>query len=248
MYGDEEALLLELDHLGRTAFLGRGEPSRVRALVEGSGAERVAWMTLPRRGAGPAGVAGEPSHEGPRHRPEDDLDPVTQRGLGLYPISAWDWMATSRRPEADGGQTVVRLDPSADAGAVLDCLAEANPGTSADPRHEAEAAWFGVRDGATLLGVIGAESRRGRPAARDLSWHLHGLAVRREARGRGLGGALTAAATTAGFDAGADWVSLGMYASNDVARRVYRRLGFDVEGRFTSYRPPGSRPGEPARR
>jgi predicted GNAT family acetyltransferase len=31
-------------------------------------------------------------------------------------------------------------------------------------------------------------------------------------------------------------VSLGLYASNDVARRVYTRLGFTLEHRFASRR------------
>ena len=84
--------------------------------------------------------------------------------------------------------------------------------------------------------MIGAAARPGDPAGSDRSWHLHGLGTVRQARRRGIGGLLTAAATRAGLDCGADWVSLGMYASNEVARRVYRRLGFAVEGRFTSYR------------
>ncbi|WP_372595419.1 GNAT family N-acetyltransferase, partial [Actinotalea sp.] len=79
--------------------------------------------------------------------------------------------------------------------------------------------------------------RAGEPGAGDLSWHLHGLGVLPSARGRGLGEALTAAATAAGLDAGCDWLSLGMYASNSVARRLYERLGYVVEGRFTTYQP-----------
>ena len=80
----------------------------------------------------------------------------------------------------------------------------------------------------------------GDPDGADASWHLHGLGTLPQARGQGIGGLLTAAATREGFDAGVDWVSLGMYASNETARRVYLRLGFAVEGRFTSYRSLGA--------
>lgn len=71
------------------------------------------------------------------------------------------------------------------------------------------------------------------------SWHLHGLAVLPQTRRRGLGAALTAAATAAGLDAGADWVSLGMYADNAGARRLYERLGFVTQARMASYGPQG---------
>ena len=44
------------------------------------------------------------------------------------------------------------------------------------------------------------------------------------------------------FDAGAAWVSLGMYADNTAARRLYSALGFVVEGEFSSYGPTGATP------
>ncbi len=235
MHGGDDALLLELSHEGRTTLLGRGEPLRVRELIGAARSRPVGWMTIPRIGAGPADVLGEPTDQGTRHRAAEDLDPRLQAELEVRPVSAWDWMVTAERP-SDLDPTVVRLDVTADHAAILDCLAESNPDTSADPLHAEEAAWFGVREGAVLLGVVGTGSRPGEPGRNDLSWHLHGLGVRPQARGRGLGGALTAVATAAGLDAGADWVSLGMYASNTVARRVYERLGFVVEGRYTSYR------------
>lgn len=235
MHGDDEALLLRLEREVGTVLLGRGDPLAVRALVAEHAPGPVAWLTLPRLGAGPTGVLGEPEDEGPRHTAAADLDPAVQERLEVRPASAWDWMDTVERPAVvDAG--VVRLDPDTDHGAILGCLAEANPGTSADPGHPGEAAWFGVRADGVLVGVVGAALRPGEPRANGRSWHLHGLGVRPRARGRGLGGTLTAAATAAGIDAGADWVSLGMYASNAAARRVYLRLGFAVEGRFTSYR------------
>ncbi len=53
---------------------------------------------------------------------------------------------------------------------------------------------------------------------------LVGIATARAARGRGLGGALTAALATAALDAGAEVVFLA--AGDDAAARVYERVGF----------------------
>ncbi|MBC7291242.1 MAG: GNAT family N-acetyltransferase, partial [Actinotalea sp.] len=161
--------------------------------------------------------------------------------LGLEPFSTWDWLLTEAPPAPVAGEdAVVRLDPRAEGGAVADCLAEANPGTTADPTGPHEAAWVGVRDDdGRLLGVFGAQVRGGADDT-GFSWHLHGLGVRPAARGRGLGAALTAVLTRAGFAAGAQWVSLGMYADNDAARRIYHRLGYVTLAEFSSYGPAGS--------
>lgn len=64
-------------------------------------------------------------------------------------------------------------------------------------------------DGATYLSSIGAAS-----------W----------ARGRGLGRLVTAAATVDGLAAGSEWVHLGVFADNDPAIALYRRLGFEMSG------------------
>lgn len=249
---DARAVFLERVTEAGTSLLGVGDPVRARELlVAREDTEPATWLTLPRCGAGPAGVHGEPRHEGEPLTADEDLPSALRTALGLEPATAWDWFATDVSPAAgqgedgtsggtaDGGRTgpvVVRLDPAADLAAIRDCLAEGNPASRADPGANGEAAWFGVPDGSRLLGVVGAATRAGDPDGADLSWHVHGLGVRPEARSRGFGARLTAAATRAAFEAGADWASLGMFASNDVARRVYLRLGYRVEGRFTSYR------------
>ncbi|MBX9245489.1 GNAT family N-acetyltransferase [Actinotalea ferrariae] len=222
------AVLVAVLREQRTTLLARGDASAAVALVE----ERVArlraegrptavgWMSVPRGAA---------------------VDDALLGTLGLARYSSWDWMATDvEPPDVRAEDEVVRIDPVAESVEVRACLAEANPGTTADPTASDQAAWFGVRDGDRLLGVAGV-SLRGGPGDDAWSWHLHGLGVRPEARGRGLGKALTAAATRAGLRAGAAWVSLGMYADNDRARRIYERLGYVTEGEFASYGPPGAR-------
>lgn len=239
--GTADAALLEIAGAAGRTLLGRGDPRAVRTLLcTAEHLREVAWATLPRLGAGPKGVRGAPEHEGPHLDPDADLPARVRDRLGVQPATAWDWFATDRAPVTDPDDVqVTELDPGRDAEAIRDCLTEANPDTQADPADPGEAAWFGVADGDRWVGVIGAATRAGDPAGADLSWHLHGLGVRPAHRGRALGRALTAAATRAALERSADWVSLGMYASNAPARRVYTDLGFELEGRFTSYRRAG---------
>ena len=224
----DAALLVAVVREGRTTLLGRGDPDgvvrlvarRVAGLSARGASALVDWMSLPR------GVV---------------VDEPTLDASGLAPFSTWDWMVTDEAPaRVPVEDAVVPLDPTVDADAIRACLAESNPGTTAQPTGPDEAAWFGVRDGAVLAGVVGA-ARRGARTPGALSWHLHGLGVRPTARGRGIGAALTATATRAGLAAGASWVSLGLYADNDAARRIYRRLGYVTEGEFASFGPPGAR-------
>lgn len=173
--------------------------------------------------------------------------------LGLHPRrTGWEWLVTETAPPPVAAEGLVReLDPVADADAIRACLAEANPTTEADPTAPGER-WWGVVAGdagdgrgpggpARLGGVIGAGPRAGRAGPRTGeggpgSAHLHGLGVRPGERGRGLGAALTAAATRALLADGADWVSLGMWDDNDGARRIYHRLGLRTAHRLTTLR------------
>lgn len=223
--GDDDGLVVVVDS-PRTerAVVGRGDPARVRGLLAELAGRRAGrahgWMSVP-RGTAPS---------------QDVLV-----ALGLHPFSSWDWFASTTPPAHGPGASAVReLDRVADAERIRACLAEANPGTSADPGGAHEAAWFGVADDETLVGVIGATLRPAADVHGAASWHLHGLGVRPAARRRGLGASLTAAATAAGLRAGAPWVSLGMYADNHGARRLYERLGYVCEARFDSFGPAGA--------
>jgi ribosomal protein S18 acetylase RimI-like enzyme len=219
--GDERGVIVlgDAPRVERAA-VGRGDAERVGELLSDLSRRRdgrtIEWMSVPR--------ATSPG--------DDVLD-----ALGVRPFSSWDWLAATAPPSAVPGPAaqVRRLDLVADAAAIRSCLAESNPGTAADPGGHREAAWFGVAEEGVLVGVIGA-ALRPNPDGPD-SWELHGLGVRPRARRRGLGGALTAFATTVGLRSGAPWVSLRMYADNEDARRVYERLGFECEARFDSFGP-----------
>lgn len=164
------------------------------------------------------------------------LPPLLDRlaALGLRPRrTGWEWMVIRDRPAPVPAEHRLRPLTPADRDATSACLAVANPATEAIPVADGER-WWGVgTPGGPLLGVIGAEQR---PGAIDGagSWHLHGLGVRPEARGQGLGGALTAGAARALLAEGADWVSLGMWDDNAGARRIYHRLGFRTVHRLVT--------------
>lgn len=166
---------------------------------------------------------------------ELDLPEPVRVGLGLQRQPGWDWLWTETPPAAPCVE-VVELDPATDAEAIRECLAEANPETWGDPGPD-DAGWWGVADRTgRLAGVVGATEQGGR-TANATSWHLGGLGVRPGDRGRGLGAALMAAATRAGLAAGADWVSLGVWAHNLTAIRLYHRLGYRTGHRRASWRP-----------
>ena len=78
----------------------------------------------------------------------------------------------------------------------------------------------------------------GEPQAAAVSFTLGEVAylcwvgTREAARGRGLGGAVSAAATRAGFERGARLATL---EATDPGAPVYRRLGYETVGRYRNY-------------
>ena len=79
-------------------------------------------------------------------------------------------------------------------------------------------------------------SWRSRPTSRcdpDVP-HLASIATHPDVRGTGLGAAVTAALTRQLLAEGHEVVTLGMYADNVVARRMYLRLGYRCAHEFSS--------------
>ena len=88
-----------------------------------------------------------------------------------------------------------------------------------------------------LLGVI-----KVCPDASEFGdWCINGLAVAREAQGRGVGTALIEAACDRVGEAGASTIWLKVLDTNVRAKRLYTRLGFVEVARYTS--PFAQRPG-----
>jgi ribosomal protein S18 acetylase RimI-like enzyme len=61
-------------------------------------------------------------------------------------------------------------------------------------------------------------------------WHVTGLAVDPECEGRGVGHALMEALIELARQRGGRRMTLRVFAPNERARRLYERLGFEVEG------------------
>ena len=149
----------------------------------------------------------------------------------------WEWMATTREPPPNPAEAaLVDLDDAADA-AEIAALAVENPLFEGEPGTGRTERWVGARDGAGRLIACGARHRTSGGAA-----HLSGILVAWSARGRGLGRAVTGALTRESVrDEGV--CTLGMYADNAVARRLYHGLGYVTahawSSRHLSWESPG---------
>jgi ribosomal protein S18 acetylase RimI-like enzyme len=62
-----------------------------------------------------------------------------------------------------------------------------------------------------------------------------GMAVARDWRGRGVGSALMTEAILWAREAGVEKLALSVYPDNEVARSLYRKFGFQEEGRLTGH-------------
>jgi GNAT superfamily N-acetyltransferase len=137
----------------------------------------------------------------------------------------WDfrWLGTPPAPQP-GEDSVVEV-PDALVGPLL---AVASPTASAQPGDPGVRRWVGVHGGSGLLACAADTS-----GATGVG-HLSSIAVHPEARGHGLGAAVTAGLMRRMFDEGCDIVTLGMYADNAAGRALYDHLGMADTHRFTS--------------
>ncbi|MFP5220312.1 MAG: GNAT family N-acetyltransferase [Actinomycetes bacterium] len=138
----------------------------------------------------------------------------------------WDFRWLGEPPAPQPGEDLVTPDP--DEVAVKGLL---DAGASALPGDPAVRRWWGIADTDGPLRACAADTS----AATGVG-HLSSIAVDVQARGRGLGKAVTAAAARALFDDGYDVVTLGSYTSNTAATALYDALGFAADHAFTSGR------------
>jgi len=141
----------------------------------------------------------------------------------LDPVRHWNWMLTSTLP-LGRAPDVVEVDDPHEVDALLDLAA---PDSHARPGTPGIEAWLGLRDRRDLA-AVGAVVRNP-----DGSGHLRAVTVAPYARGRGLGRSLSVALTRRALR-GQGVASLGVYADNEPATRMYRSLGYEVVHAFTS--------------
>ncbi|KQX66729.1 GNAT family N-acetyltransferase [Angustibacter sp. Root456] len=143
----------------------------------------------------------------------------------------WDWMQATRPPAPHPRADEVTDLGHAHGAEVTALLAVANPRASAAAGSPHTLTWHGVLgdDGELLACGAHTESVPGVP-------HLASIATRPDVRGRGYGEAVTSSLTRAALLGGRPVVTLGMYADNAVARRLYERLGFGGVHRWSSRR------------
>lgn len=137
----------------------------------------------------------------------------------------WDfrWTADAPPPQPREGDVVPVADDE-----VAALLALANPDAAAPPGDPRVRRWLGVRGPAGLL-ACGADTSEAPGVG-----HLSSIATHPEARGQGLGSAVTAALLRLLLGEGCELVVLGMYAKNEAGRALYDHLGMHDDHRFTS--------------
>ncbi|WP_147917379.1 GNAT family N-acetyltransferase [Ruania zhangjianzhongii] len=225
-WGDARALALTTvagDGTSR-ALVGVGEPEELAPVV--AAAFDDGGSALPGSGLESTSVAVASLTRGAW-----DLVPALVRDrLGLEQVAHWDWLVTTTEPPAQPGEDrVVELDLTTDRAelAGLQRLVLPQSYTTLD---RPDTRWFGWRDSGGVLRCMAAATVR----AGEL--HLGSIGTHPQWRRRGLAAMMTAALTRIGL-AQAGQVSLGLYADNVAARRVYLRLGYRLGQEVESRRP-----------
>ena len=137
----------------------------------------------------------------------------------------WDFRWLDAPPPVQPGESSVVDVPEALVGPLLQV---SSPTASAQPGDPGVRRWVGVH-GADGLVACAADTSGATGVG-----HLSSIAVHPDARGRGLGAAVTAALMRRMFGEGCELVTLGMYGDNTAGRALYDHLGMADTHRFTS--------------
>ena len=140
----------------------------------------------------------------------------------------WDFRWTPRAPERVPGEQAVEWLRGQDEPKVAELLDLASRRTSARPGDADVRRWAGIGGAGGRLDACAADA-----SAAPGVGHISAIATRPECRGLGLGTAITAWVTRQ-LLVEFDIVTLGLYADNPTARRLYDRLGYVDEHHFTS--------------
>lgn len=152
----------------------------------------------------------------------------TTPGLVEYKAD-WDWFWTEKAPDVRSLSAHVSWLTARDEPAVRALLEDAMPDAAAWPGDARVRRWAGIRDAELRLAACAADTSYS-PAV----GHMSAVATATDQRRKGHAVALVGWMTSQYLDEGADLVTLGMYADNEAARRLYGQLGFTCQHRFTS--------------
>lgn len=209
----ERAGLLQME---QGTLVGTGEVPAVASLLAQTEFTGVGHALMP---MGMAEYAGELVH----------------KRLGLTPIGSWTWLYSRTPPPVTPGEEHVgALDASLDE--IAAALSVANPDTHA--AHDLEAHdWWGFQQDGRILGLCAVDDygvEPGTPAAAVHGVNLSGLGTLPEARGRGVGSAMMAGITRH-FVGSHGLVHYGVWDDNEIAFRIYRRLGYTSGPQIQSF-------------
>lgn len=141
----------------------------------------------------------------------------------------WDWFWTEKASH----DTLVSHDAAwlddDDSHDVRALLENAMPGAAAQPGDARVRRWAGIRNGTGRLVACAADT-----FLSPMIGHLSSVATATDQRRMGYGGAIVDWMVRQYLDEGAQMVTLGMYADNITARKLYDRLGFHCQHLFTS--------------
>jgi ribosomal protein S18 acetylase RimI-like enzyme len=116
-------------------------------------------------------------------------------------------------------------EAAAIAGVLCDAF-EVEPERRAAIELETEAMFDHAELHACIVRVHGEPVAAAKRATFDGATYLSSIGTRAAFRGRGLGTIATAAMTADAIVDGSRWIYLGVFAGNDIAIRMYERLGF----------------------
>lgn len=139
----------------------------------------------------------------------------------------WDWMWTTTIVPGLRHESAIRVVDSSATTELVEFLEYANPRTHGEPFARPGQVWVALREGDSLVGCGSWDlATSGIPC-------LAGIAVDPARRGQGYGAAITAYLTREAVSAfGA--CTLGMFADNLTARRLYHRLGYRTGAQWSS--------------
>lgn len=163
-----------------------------------------------------------------RDRLPDGIRVIVPRGtpLAMAEPTGWHFRAAFGAPPPQPWEAAAGWEE--DEEAITELLTLVSPATSAWPGDAKVRRWAGIREDGRLLACLADTT-----AVAGVG-HISAIAVHTDARGRALGPSITAWAMRRMLAAGADVVTLGVYADNAVALRMYDRLGFTVDRAMTS--------------